>query len=276
MTSPFLRGIPAVFLVIGALTMKACSNSVPVAPPSEEDRALGPSVIWGTNDGDDHPWVGVAFFDDDPSTDIGWICSGSFLTPTIFLTAGHCTDGAVLTIVFGGNPIAFGRFGTSFTHPDFDDTILPNTSDVGVVVLGNPAPLTSFAALPEIGALEPYSTMRGKQDQIFEIVGYGVSGRFPFTGIPPDFPRNQGETRLIELTSIWTGGWNMRLTSNFGRPHRGGSCFGDSGGPAILPGTENVVAGVGSFVMNDKCVGVTAYYRVDSEHAQDFIGEFLP
>jgi hypothetical protein len=276
MTSPFSRRIPAVgFLVIGALTMKACSNGVPVAPLSEEDRALGPSVIWGTNDGDDHPWVGLAFFDDDPSTDIGWICSGSFLTPTVFLTAGHCTDGAVLTIVYGGNPLAWGRFGTSFTHPDFG-TSFPNTSDVGIVVLGTPAPLTSFGALPEIEALEPYSMMRGTQDQIFEIVGYGHSGRFPFTGLAPDLPRTQGETRLIELTSIWTGGWNMRLTSNFGRPHQGGACYGDSGGPAILPGTENVVAGVASFVMNKKCVGASAYYRVDSEHAQDFIGLFLP
>ena len=39
----------------------------------------------------EHPYVGlVAFYDD--GGEFVWRCSGSLISPTVFLTAGHCTD----------------------------------------------------------------------------------------------------------------------------------------------------------------------------------------
>ena len=68
------------------------------------------------------------------------------------------------------------------------------------------------------------------------------------------------------------GDWNIHLSSNPGKGGgTGGTCFGDSGGPALASTDSNVVLGVGSFVWNSNCRGVGYYYRVDTEYAQEFI-----
>ncbi|HEX2221603.1 MAG TPA: hypothetical protein VHK06_03690 [Candidatus Limnocylindria bacterium] len=57
----------------------------------------------------DHPFVGLVVFyvaddgdetdpDDDP--DFSHRCSGSLLTPTVFLTAGHCTDESEADLIY--------------------------------------------------------------------------------------------------------------------------------------------------------------------------------
>ena len=52
--------------------------------------------------------------------------------------------------------------------------------------------------------------------------------------------------------------------------NKGGTCFGDSGGPNLLGGT-NVVIGVNSFVANAVCAGNTYSYRTDTAQALNFI-----
>ena len=59
----------------------------------------------------------------------------------------------------------------------------------------------------------------------------------------------------------------------------GGSCFGDSGGPAfwIDPSTgeeTNIVMAVTSWGITP-CVGVDYQFRTDIEAAQDFVRQFL-
>src|SRR4051812_21697931 len=61
------------------------------------------SAITGTFVKDnEHPFVGLAVFYDQ-NGEFLWRCSGSLLSPTVFLTAGHCADtvgGAVTARVY--------------------------------------------------------------------------------------------------------------------------------------------------------------------------------
>ena len=65
----------------------------------------------------------------------------------------------------------------------------------------------------------------------------------------------------------------MHLTSNPGGG-KGGTCFGDSGGPIFLDDT-NVIIAVNAFVTNYNCAGQNYAARVDTAEALAFITEFL-
>jgi hypothetical protein len=65
---------------------------------------------------------------------------------------------------------------------------------------------------------------------------------------------------------------NNSISDEFLKLHsnKGGTCFGDSGGPDLLGGT-NVVLAVNSFVANLVCSGNTYSYRVDTPQALSWI-----
>src|SRR5215203_2910502 len=153
-------------------------------------------------DDNEHPFVGlVAFYD--ANGEFLWRCTGSLLTPTVFLTAGHCADiegGAVTARVYfqqdaGANfdpvteidPVtgypeycAEGTLGVSCATSDqlynFDYSgILPNTHDVGLVILDQPIMLDEYGVLAEAGSLDKLATQRGLQDLTFTVSGYGLT-----------------------------------------------------------------------------------------------------
>jgi hypothetical protein len=61
----------------------------------------------------------------------------------------------------------------------------------------------------------------------------------------------------------------IKLTANPSKG-TGGICFGDSGGPDLLGGT-NIVLAVNSYGTNGNCAGVTYSNRVDLQDVLDFI-----
>jgi hypothetical protein len=243
------------------------------------------AVTDGELDGDGHPYVGLMVAQTAEGAPL-WRCSGTLLSPTLFLTAGHCTEAPAghVEIWFdadvesgipaNGYPFDGDVGGTPYTHPQYD----PNAFflfDLGVVVLDEPMVMDKYGALPSLDQLDGLKTRRGQKDVTFTSVGYGLQQSFPDAASwkeQADRIRMVAHPHLLQINVPgFTGDFSILLSNN---AHTGGTCFGDSGGPNFL-GDSNVVAGVTSFGMNGTCAGTGGVYRVDRADDLDWLyGEF--
>jgi trypsin len=73
---------------------------------------------------------------------------------------------------------------------------------------------------------------------------------------------------LIQSNNVWSAEF-IKLTAN-PAGGKGGLCFGDSGGPDVVSGT-NIVIAVNTYLTNGNCAGVTYSNRVDLQEVLDFI-----
>ena len=250
------------------------------------------AVTDGVPDGEGHPYVVLLLMDVDGSP--AYRCSATLLSPTVVLTAGHCTsnypegDYSGMRIFYesdvqnGNNTYPYGGGPNSieavawYTHPLFETAPFV-VHDVGVVILSAPVPgLTKFGALPSVNQLDKLKTRRGLQDVTFTSVGYGLQMSFPDAA---SWKEHNQKIRMVahpKLNQInvpgFTGNYSLLLSNN---AHTGGTCFGDSGGPNFL-GDSNIVAGVTSFGINGNCAGTGGVFRMDRQDVLDFVGQFLP
>ncbi len=234
------------------------------------------AVMFGTPDTENqYSYVGLIVFYDEAGTPTHR-CTGTLISPTVVLTAGHCTYGAASARVYfeptapSTYPTSGGVTGEPIAHPNYDDFEgFPNTYDVGVVILDE-AVDGPYAELAPVGTLDEMATRRGRQNVSFDIVGYGLQGVKPV--LIAERTRYYGTVQLINLRSALTGGYNLQVTSAPGTG--GGLCFGDSGGAVFLEGTSTIVA-VNSFVLNSQCRGSGFSYRVETQEIHDWISQYL-
>ena len=254
----------------------------------------------GALDGDDHPYVALMLAQDADGNPL-WRCSGTMISPTVYLTAGHCTEApaAHAEIFFSSGPIdtdpkyvskaAGGKGcddpavtgypckgdvgGTTHTHPQFDPDAF-FLFDLGVVELDeeDAVDLDTYGVLPKLNQLDSLKT---KRSTTFTAVGYGLQKAFPDAAARKDEAarvRMVAHPHLIQInTPGSTGDFSMILSAN---AKTGGTCFGDSGGPNFL-GDSNVVAGVTSFGKNPTCAGQGGVYRVDKADDLAWLDTFL-
>jgi hypothetical protein len=155
------------------------------------------------------------------------------------------------------------------------------TRDVAVVTLDHAVPdskVSRYAQLPQPGQAD-----RLANRSLIDLVGFGVQYQqdLPgkYTPKPPPFFRWAGAgTRMGTASELVTGNFagsdeRIRLTANDDED-TGGLCFGDSGGPDLVHGTDTVVA-VNSYVTNSNCKGVTYSERVDPPEVLAWITSFM-
>lgn len=234
------------------------------------------AVTNGQPDGNAHPYVGVAI---QPIPDMpGYVsvCSGAALSDTRFLTAAHCFDPSHPVFVSYKTSPPFSLAadftqGTFHPHPDWCLGCGPglpgfDTHDVAVIALDAPRSPGAYAALPTAGLVDTLPMGTG-----VDIVGYGVQGFVRGGGQPEQvflFTRYYAPSHLIASNNVQSVAF-IKLSANPAQG-KGGTCFGDSGGPDLLGGTNTILA-VNSYVTNGNCAGVTYSNRVDLQPVLDFI-----
>lgn len=243
------------------------------------------AVSDGEPDGNGHPYVGLMVAQDANGNPM-WRCSGTLISPTLFLTAGHCTEApaAHVEIWFdadvesgipaNGYPFNGQVGGTPYTHPQYN----PNAFflyDLGVVVLDAPVVMAEYGVLPSQDELDRMARRRGQQDVTFTAVGYGLQESFPDAASWKEHNvrvRMVARPHLIQINGGLVGDYSLLLSNNHAT---GGTCFGDSGGPNFI-GDSNVIGGVTSFGLNGNCAGTGGVYRVDRADDLDWVSTFLP
>ncbi len=149
---------------------------------------------------------------------------------------------------------------------------IPESKDAGVLVLDQSVEdvydIERYASLADVGALDAYKADNPGNSATTTVSGYGVQeSNGSQTEQVAYRERLTAESFIIGLDGTDAGGYDVKLSTNPGNG-RGGTCFGDSGGPVLVGDT---VTAVNSFVMNGACAGTGFGYRTDQQAVIDFV-----
>jgi hypothetical protein len=263
------------------------------------------AITGGTVDEQEqYPNVGIIVFYEGG---LRYRCSATLVSPTVLLTAAHCTAGTLgKTIVNFDWDIddaapsdipraaddpgdgtsstgythevadTWGRVwatGTAHAHPQYSDfTDLKNWNDVGVVVLDEPVTGIAPARLAPTDYLDRFA-QPALNHTLFTLVGYGTEVRKADTG--PQKPTPMSYPIVRRFTDEVGQKLTPQILQTNGNEHDnrggGGTCFGDSGGPSFKDGYLTTVT---SYGYTGNCRYLGGLQRVDIAVVQDWLADF--
>ena len=229
------------------------------------------AITYGAPDGTGHPEVGALLAPQAYSDGTWAACSGTLISPTVFLTAAHCDlDESRVAVTFDSVYVA--ATGTTYWgtwHADANYTHAQNDShDLAVVVLDAPVSGITPARLPGAGSLS-----NAKLGDQFTSVGYGAQSVTIDHG--PIF--HYADIRYVAtggLFSINRSWLRISMNPTLGD---GGTCYGDSGGPNFLGAgaTETNIVAATTITGDFMCRATNVVYRLDTASARSFLGQYV-
>jgi hypothetical protein len=206
------------------------------------------------------------------------VCSGTLISPKVFLTAGHCTEvevkknlPAYVTFDPTYKPGASKLIkGTPYIHPKVCLEFKEGCSryDAGVVVLKEPVRMATYGALPKAGLVNTLE--EGKR---LTTVGYGATGFEINGGLVYPEDRYRATVRLLN-TKPAIGHMYVKTTGvRRIKGKRGGPCEGDSGGPLFVSNQQTIV-GVYSYGVARLCREPAYFQRADLPRVLKWVRSF--
>jgi V8-like Glu-specific endopeptidase len=224
------------------------------------------AITNGTADGNAHPNVGGLVAPTAYSDGTWLYCSGTLVSPTVFLTAAHCAEGDRVRVSFSSAYQDGDRVYTGTFHgdPAYNQS-QSDPHDIAVVVLDRAVKGIAPAQLPKAGSL---SKLSGTQQ--FTSVGYGA---YEVTNQPGGHQYLYDDVRMVATGTLntVTQSW-LKISMNPSHGD-GGTCYGDSGGPNFL-GSTGIVAAT-TITGDSVCRSTNVDYRLDTASARAFLGQYV-
>ncbi|MDP9222584.1 MAG: trypsin-like serine protease [Actinomycetota bacterium] len=236
------------------------------------------AITYGSPDGNRHPAVGglIGTF----GTETYPYCSGTLISPTVFLTAAHCD----ISVVEG--QVTFDPdWSTDATTPLYTGTYYANPAykhgqgvpgDLAVVVFADPIAGITPAQLPTLNILDQMKaagTLNGSTQ--FTSVGYGGQE-------PVHEPGSGNFIDFLDKREYSVGSYNaltkgyLRLSQNPAHGD-GGTCAGDSGGANFFGAgaSETNVLAASTITGDIHCHATNVDQRLDTADARAFLGQYV-
>jgi hypothetical protein len=229
------------------------------------------AITYGQPDGETHKNVGALLAPQAYSDGTWASCSGTLISPTVFLTAAHCDwDTDRLAVTFASTYVPGTSkvyWGTWHADPLYSGA-QGDPHDLAVVVFDKAVNITP-AQLPRAGSLANLPS-----NQAFTSVGYGAQSVTIDHGPTfhyADIRYVATSDTLFAINNAW-----LRISMN-PTLGDGGTCYGDSGGPNFLGAgaTETNIVAATTITGDFMCRATNVVYRLDTPSARGFLANYV-